>query len=86
MSLHAALEEMNGSRSENGHVSISRSNEDSSRSMSSSNDHSSIFGTPVQELPHAHRHDRSLRHQKTLLQWQAKESVVLSRTMVGYYV
>jgi hypothetical protein len=51
MSLHAALQEMSGTRSENGHVSISRSTEDSLHSINSSNDHSSILGTPVTDTP-----------------------------------
>jgi hypothetical protein len=46
MSLHAALEEMSGPRSENGHVSISRSTEDS-HSMNSSND----LGMPISSTP-----------------------------------
>jgi hypothetical protein len=51
MSLHAALEEMNGSRSENEHGSISKFTEDSSHYIGSSNDDSSMSGTPTPTTP-----------------------------------
>ena len=60
MSLHAALEELTASRSESGHVSLSKSTEESLRSIGSSNDHSSMMGTPASHTPVTQSPSRSI--------------------------